>query len=161
MPPPSAGWRPWPKRRCAPNRNLKIPANGSFRSWLREAFDRASPHHDSERRLEGTFLSGAIFSTGFTRQATLRAITCCKSSRRATTTSATLRRRDPGRRKPDVACFGRNPLFAVVGLGRCTIRPSWASAIRELARERNARGNFRRRRIPSRAGVQRTPPIGT
>ncbi len=37
----------------------------------------------------------------------------CNPLLRATPTCATLRRRDPSRRKPDVACLGRNPLLAL------------------------------------------------
>jgi hypothetical protein len=40
---------------------------------------------------------------------------------RATPTCAALRRRDPGRRKPDGACLGRNPLLAVVDVGPWTL----------------------------------------
>ncbi|MCZ6551404.1 MAG: gamma-glutamylcyclotransferase family protein [candidate division NC10 bacterium] len=36
---------------------------------------------------------------------------------RATPACAALRRRDPGRRKPDVACLGRNPLLALSDFG--------------------------------------------
>ena len=41
--------------------------------------------------------------------------------------------RDPGRRKPDVACLGRNPLLALSDIGRRTSDPELRSVNRELA----------------------------
>ncbi len=40
---------------------------------------------------------------------------------RATPAFAALQRQDPGRRKPDVACLGRNPLLALSDVGHWTL----------------------------------------
>src|SRR3989304_3549660 len=49
-------------------------------------------------------------------EAVLRTSRRCKLMMRAAPPCAALRRRDPGRRKPDVACLGRNPLLALASL---------------------------------------------